>query len=90
MWVTTPPACGCLFHYLVAKELPQCWLMTILTKEEPTVFKPGVPGQPVKSWIIGRGELDRKHVRNANPNVWHVGMPLMHSELRVAPEVQQC
>ena len=64
--------------------------MTILRKEEPTVFKPGVPGQPVKSWIIGRGELDRKRVRHAIPNVWRVGMTLMHSELCVAPEVQLC
>jgi len=29
-------------------------------------------------------------VRRATPNVWRVGMPLMQSELRVAPEVQQC
>ena len=64
--------------------------MRVLTKAEPTVFKPGVPGQPVKSWIIGRGELDRKRASNAIPNVWHVGMTLMHSELRVAPKVQQC
>ena len=36
------------------------------------------------------GELDRKRVRCTIPNVWHVGMPLMHSELRAASEVQQC
>jgi len=28
--------------------------------------------------------------RRAIPNVWRVGMPFMQSELRAAPEVQQC
>jgi len=36
------------------------------------------------------GELDRKHARRAIPDVWSVGMPLMQSGLRAAPEVQQC
>ena len=36
------------------------------------------------------GELDRKRARRAIPNVWRVGMPLMQSGLRAAPEVQQC
>ena len=37
-----------------------------------------------RSWIIERRELDSKRARRAIPNVWHVGMPLMHSELRAA------
>ena len=33
------------------------------------------------------GELDRKRAHRAIPNIWRVGMPLMQSGLRAAPEV---
>ena len=36
----------------------------------------------VISWIIERGELDRKRVRPAILNVWHFGNPLKYSGLR--------